>query len=296
LPAKVLRARSGDSPTSSQAADVRLRVHGRAEIGFRSKQGKTGLGTLYHDDPLRIVFPTPASGDPLTAALVTTSGGLVGGDEIDVSVDAGPGSQGLVVAQAAEKIYRSTGPDCRIDVSLHAGAESWLEWLPQETILFDGARFRRRTTIDLTGTARVLSGEILVLGRSAMGERVSHGLVRDDWQVRRDGRLIWADRFRLDDDIDVTRNHPACLGGAVAIASVIYAAEDAADLLVVARDIMESAPADVRAACTIVNSVLVARWLSADALSLRKSFAAFWAGFRHAAAGLPEALPRLWFI
>lgn len=280
----------------STDAEPRLHVYGRAEIVFVGKEQRTVLGPLYQHDPMRVVFPAPASGDPLTAALVTTSGGLVGGDEIDIKVDAGAGSQGLVVAQAAEKIYRSSGPECRIEVSLRAGADTWLEWLPQETILFDGARFRRRTRIDVAETARVLAGEILVLGRAAMGERVQHGLVQDSWDVRRDGRLLWADRFRLDGEIDVIRSQPAYLDGAVAMASAVYVANDAASLLETAREIVETVPEGVRAACTVVNGVLVARWLSGDALALRDSFAAFWAGLRDEAAGLPRSLPRLWFI
>jgi len=177
-------------------------VQGAAEIGFIRKQGETRLDHLFQHDPLRVLFPAPAPGEPPCAVLVTTSGGMVGGDHLNVSVSAGPGTTALAMAQAAEKIYRSAGEDSKIDVRLSVGQDAWLEWLPQETILFDGARMRRRTAIDLEPGARILAGEILVFGRIASGERLSQGLVREEWNVRRQGRLIWADALHLEDAMD----------------------------------------------------------------------------------------------
>ena len=180
-------------------------VHGVAEIGY----ARAGLKHLYQHDPLRVLFPAPPRGEVPTAVVVTTSGGLVGGDRLDVTATTGPGASALITAQAAEKVYRSTGADCRIDVRLGAAENSWLEWLPQETILFEGSRMRRLTRVDVKGGGRLLAGEMLVFGRHASGERLTSGLIRDAWEVRRDGRLSWADALHMDGDLQAVLSDQA---------------------------------------------------------------------------------------
>ncbi len=271
-------------------------VHGTAEIGFALKQGETRLDHLYQHDPLRVMFPTPPAGEPPCAVLVTTSGGMVGGDRLDISVTAGPETTAMAMAQAAEKVYRSAGEDSAINVRLSVAQNAWFEWLPQETILFDGARLRRRTVIDLEPGARILAGEILVFGRIASGERMRQGLVREAWELRRDGRLVWADALHLEGPMDDIFANPACFDGATAMATAVYADDDAVQYLEQARTLLSAGNDHLRCAATVINGVLVMRWLGRDAQSLRRAFGEFWTGFRHAATGLPETLPRLWII
>lgn len=257
-------------------------MHGRAEIAFADGR----LARLYQRAPLRVLFPEPATGNPPQAALVTTSGGLTGGDHLEVTVDVGEGCAATVVASAAEKVYRSSGPDVTIEVGLTVAAGGWLEFLPQETILFDGARLRRRTVLDMKGDARALAGEMLVFGRTARGERFTHGLVRDQWDVRRDGRLVWADALHVDDPSILEA--AAGFGGAVACATLVLASRD----LVHWRDLVRELTTGYQgwAGATMVNGLLVARWLDADAQRLRKSFGTAWSALR----GGP--MPRLWDI
>jgi urease accessory protein len=267
-----------------------------AEVGFVHKQGETRLDHLYQHDPMRVLFPTPSAGEPPCAVLVTTSGGLVGGDRLDISVSAGPGTTVLAMAQSAEKVYRSAAEDSRINVRLTVGRDAGLEWLPQETILFDGARLRRRTTIDMDAGGKILAGEILVFGRIASNERLTHGLLREEWRVRRDGRLVWAEALHLEGDMQDIFADPACFNGATAQATAIYADDDSGAHLELARSLIGDSDDELRAAVTVVNGVLVARWLGPDPARLRRAFGEFWAGFRFGAAGLPATLPRLWTI
>lgn len=268
---------------------------GRAEIAFAADGGKTRLSHLYHRDPLRFLFPTAPAGDCIQAALVTTSGGLVGGDRLSIDIKTLARAGAMVSPQAAEKVYRSAGPDCDIDVALTAESASWLEWLPQETILFDNARLHRVTKIDAARDARVLAGEMLVFGRIGRGERLSRGFVRDAWEVRLDGKLVWADSLLLEDDIAATIAHPAGFDGATATATVVYVAADAALHLAAARDSLGE-DAGIRTAATVVNGVLVARFVGRDAKALRATFGTFWAAFRNKVAELPAVLPRLWHV
>ena len=269
-------------------------MHGVAEMSFRRDGHVDRLAHLFQQAPLRVLFPDPPAFEPPQAALITTSGGLAGGDRLDLAVRVEDGARGMVVASAAEKIYRSTGPDTRVEIALSAQAGAWLEMLPQETIVFEGARLRRTTCLDLGHDAQALVGEMLVFGRAAKGEVLTRGLVRDAWEIRRDGRLIWADALHLDGDIAAKLNAPAGFDSAIACATLILAAPDPIRFLATARDRLEGYGG--RAGATLVNGLLVARWLDKDADRMRKSFGRVWASLRHEAAGLPERLPRLWEI
>jgi urease accessory protein len=270
-------------------------VHGVARVAYASAEGVSRLSILEQRSPLRVLFPRAAAGDPPVAALVTTSGGLVGGDRLDVGIAVGDGARLLVVAQAAEKVYRSLGSDCTVEIALDAAAGAWLEWLPQETILFEGARLRRQTALDVAGDGRALAGEMLVFGRVARGEALTYGLVRDGWTVRRDGRLVWADALHMDSsDIPYCLAAPAGFAGARACATAIYVGPDAAAFLALAR---EAVQADgVRAGATLCGPVLIARWLGAEPADVRCAFGAYWMRLRAAAGGLPARLPRLWYV
>lgn len=260
----------------------------------RAGTGATRLADLRQDAPLRLLFPRVPASEPLTACLTNTAGGLVGGDRLEVRAVAEDGAALQVMAQAAEKVYRSLGPDCVVEVALEAAAGAWLEWLPQETIVFDRARLRRRTRVALVPGARLLAGEMLVFGRTAHGEVLRHGLVRDAWEVRVGGRLAWADVLHLDGDLRAVLDHPATFAGATACATLVFhgpALEDTRDAL---RGIAAPA-AGVLRGCTLVGGLLVARWLGTDALALRDDYARAWALVRER-NGYAGRLPRLWHV
>jgi urease accessory protein len=284
----------GVMPTTIDNAQgaVHQTVHGEATLQFQHGRNGTALADVYYHDPLKILFP---HGDVPTAALITTGGGLFGGDRYAIKVDLGTQAQALVVPQAAEKVYRSKGATCHVDVHLHADVSAGLEWLPQETILFEHARLRRNTHVHAVGDARVLAGEMVVFGRLARGEHFTQGLLRDAWFVRRDGRLVWADALHMDGAVQPCLDHMAGFGGARALATAVYVAPDAAVQLDAARNLMDSAARHgVRHGATLVNGVLVCRWLADDPYAMRQAFAVFWAGFRAQTLGRVAQLPRLW--
>lgn len=289
---------SDPGPRKASAEIVALRrsaVAGESALTVRATDGVTRLAELFQRDPLSLRLPQPEPDDILEASLITTSGGVVGGDKLTVTIAAGVGTKLRVYPQAAEKIYRSLGADSRIAVSLKAEAGAWLEWLPQETILFDGARLRRDTAVEVAPGARVLAGEFLVFGRRASGERLRQGFVHDAWRLSRAGRLAWADALRLEGDLAAPLASAACLGGAGACASLVYAADDAPARLAALRDLLPPETAAARHALTAVNGVVVGRFLG-EALAVRRSYGAFWAAARAALAGLPARLPRLWHL
>jgi len=249
---------------------------------------------LEQRSPLRVLFPRTDAGEIEQAFVTNVSGGIVAGDALEIEVEAGPASHCLVGAQAAEKVYRSLGPRSRCEVQLRAGAGSWLEWLPQETIVFDAARFHRRTRMEVADGARLLAGEWLVLGRVAHGEQVSKLDLTERLEVHREGKLVWADCLRIDERGMQALAHPACLDGARALASVVYVGEDATQLVDAAREFAQAEGCETGA--SVVEGLLVVRWLAARPLDLRRALAHFWSSFRARAAGLPKRLPRIWHV
>lgn len=267
---------------------------GHLSLALARRDGATRLARLYQKTPLRAFLPRHDCGDLAVAAIANVGGGLVGGDRSTVEIELGPGAAALVTSQAAEKVYRSLGPDCRIETRLGVGDGGWLEWCPQETILFDRSRLRRSLALDLAPGARAMLGETLVLGRLASGERTARGLIHDRIEIRAGGRLLWRDVLRLAGDFAPSVEAPAGLARARAVTTFAYAGPDAPERLDLARELLPDTP--IRAGATVVNGVLVARLLGEDPLALRGALASFWARFRAAVAGLPPVLPRLWHV
>ena len=273
-------------------------TEGIAEIGFRRSDGRTRLAHLYQRDALRVLFPTPAAGDPTLAVIVTTSGGLVAGDRLEIAVSAGAGAAAHITASAAEKIYRSTGRTTVIRQALSLAADATLEFLPPETILFDGARLQRETIINLAPGSAFLGGDIVVFGRRAREEHFTSGLLREVWELRRDGDLVWGDSLHLEDDVGRIIDDPACFDGAAAFATMILSpARKVGSLLDCARVVLSAgATTGLRAGATAVSGLVIARWLAADAAVLRRAYADLACHFRSAALGLPPRLPRVWHV
>ena len=182
--------------------------------------GRTRIDRLYQEGAAKIRMPRTLA-DPLEAVLINTAGGLTGGDRLDWSVSVGAGAAATVTTQTCEKIYRASSGTAEVGCSMTVGAGGRLAWLPQETIVFDNAAFRRRIEIDLAPGAEALIVEATVFGRRAMGETVSQARFADRWRVRRDGRLVHAEDFALGPNAARQLAATAALGEATCMATVL---------------------------------------------------------------------------
>ncbi len=269
------------------ATALRLqRASGESRVAFAVRDGTTRLTDLYQRDPCRILFPDPEPGDPPQAVLVTTSGGIAGGDVLKMAVEVGAGGHAVVATQAAEKIYRAAhlSDPSTIEVALDVGAGATLDWLPQETIVFEGARLKRRTVADVAPGGSLLACEMVVLGRAASGERFTGGLLLDAWSVRRAGPLAWTDTLRVEGETPTG----AGFGAANALATVIGVWDAPQPFFEKARGLLEGADR-VRAGVTLVNGVMVARLLG-EATEVRAATMGFLRDFRGC------RLPRVWHV
>lgn len=207
---------------------VERRGQGRLRVEARALDGRTVRGRIEEEGFARVRFPRSGRrGRALEAVMINTGGGLAGGDASQSCLVAGRDAQLVVTTQAAEKIYRSDGATSRIEVELVAEGSASLHWLPQSTIVFDGARVERSIVAEVAPDARLLLVEPVILGRTARGERLSYGSLRDRWRVRRGGRLIYADGLQLDGDIAATLDRRATAGGWAAFATLLLVAPDA---------------------------------------------------------------------
>jgi urease accessory protein len=271
------------------------RVDGEARIAFRrGPHGRAVLTDLYQRAPCRVLFPTTEADEPAQSVLLTTSGGLTGGDRTRVEVAIGRDTQATVTTQAAERIYRAlpTDGDAIVQVAMRIDEGAWAEWLAQETIVFEGSRLRRLFTADVATTGRLLAVESLVFGRTAMGERFDTGLLHDAWRISRDGKLVWADALHLEGDVRSLRTAPFGFGTSVACATVLYVGPDAPQQLGEARRILGAC--DCQRGATSLDGIMVARIMADDAVGLRATVMSLIAGIRQAAASLPARLPRVW--
>lgn len=278
-----------DGLFDEQAAPARQRSQGRVLLraGPAGGTGATRTLDLAESGPLRLRFPRGA--DALEAVLVNTAGGIACGDRFAVSLDLTARADLVLTTTAAEKIYRSDGPVSRIENRVRLGAGARLAWLPQETIFYDSARVRRRFEADLAPDAGLLIVEIVVFGRAARGERIARGLFEDVWRVRRDGRLTYADGFRLEGPIGDLLARPAIGGGARACATLLDFSPGAEARLEEVRARLEAAAAPgIEAAASAWNGHLAVRALAPTVGPLRGLIARFLTGYRAA------PMPRVW--
>jgi urease accessory protein len=261
------------------------RAIGRIALSVAADADRSRRQRVHEEGALRVRFPNVSNRDALEAVIVNTAGGMAGGDRFDLDIAVGSGAKLTITTAAAEKIYRSLGPDTEIRVKLGIGSGGTLGWLPQETILFDQIRLRRSIEADLAPDASLLLAEGVVFGRSAMGETLAHGHFFDRWRVRRDGALIFAESLRLDDAIAEQLRQRAVAGGAVAIASVLKIPGDE-EVVAAVRAKEKNFAGEVGVSAW--NGLALARLVAPDGAALHRDLIAVLTAF----GNMP--LPRLW--
>jgi len=250
-------------PESPVPAPQRARGVGRLTV--RQDDGATRLVELFQEGSAKLRLPRVRS-DAVEAVMINSGGGMTGGDRFSWTVDVGAGAAAVLTTQACEKVYRAESGEARVAARLTVGAGGRLDWLPQETILFDRSALARTIAADLAGDARLLLVESVVLGRRAMGETLTRAAFHDRWRIRRDGRLIFADDLKLDGDLPARIASAPLLGGGGAFATLLLAAPDAEASLEAVR----AAIGDLGGASAF-NGKLVARIAAPDGLTLRRA-------------------------
>lgn len=272
-----------DAATGLSGIFARNRAHGLIDLSVRVRGGRTRRERVVEEGSLRIRLPDVFSPES-EAVILNTAGGIAGGDDFSIAIDAGPGASLAVISAAAEKVYRAIDAASRMTVRLSVAADAALRWLPQETILFDGARLHRSIEVDVAAGGSLVMAESTVFGRSAMDETMRQGEVIDRWRIRQDGRLIFADTLRLGGDVAALLARPAAGDGATALATIVIAPADDA-LAQRARDSLADCTSE--AGISAWNGIAVIRLCGTNAAHLRRDVVSV-------LNQLCGTLPRLW--
>jgi urease accessory protein len=260
-----------------------IRAKGRIAARFAPTPRGTRALQLAETGGYRMMFPRA---DGCEAMILNTAGGTAGGDGLDVDLTLEADAAVVVSTQSAEKIYRAQGDPARASIRIALGRGARLCWLPQETILFNGAGLERRIEADLAPGATLTICEMTVFGRAAMGEQPTAIRLDDRWRFRREGRLVHVAATRLDGDAAAILAGRALGGGARGVATLLRLAEDGADLCDALRDALEGSGVDWGVSAW--NGMVAVRLAGRDAAMVRRALIA-------ALAAVPDAeLPRVW--
>ena len=244
----------------------RQRANGALSATFGRTGERTEPERLFETGGLRWRFPRAAG--PCQAAIVNVGGGVAGGDVYRFALALRCDAEVEATTVAAEKVYRSEGPSARIETRVTLERRARLLWLPQETILFDGARLERRLRFDLDQESSLLAVDSVVFGRLAMGETLIDASLSDSWRVFRHGRLVYADETRIV-NAGAALERKAVGAGARAVAMILAAAPNAEARLPALRAAFEAQGADVEAGASCFDGLIVARLLSPRPARLR---------------------------
>ena len=272
------------APLGEKAATRHQRAEGVGRVSAQLHGTTTRLKELYQDGSAKIRLPRPAS-EALEAVLMNTAGGLTGGDRFEWTVEAGPGAAISVTTPACERVYKSASGPAVVHNHLVIGTGGHIDWLPQETILFEQSRLNRRLDAELAEGATLTALEAVLLGREAMGEAARSALLDDHWRISRGGKLVHAEANRLSAS-DLERDALSMLAGNNAFATLVHIADNAEMRLAGVRSLI---PTEARAAASAVGERLVVRILAPSGLALRRLITPL---LMELSTG--RALPRLW--
>lgn len=264
-------------------------------VEYALRDGKTTLVGRRHSGPLQVQKSLYPEGSGICHTLVLhPPGGIAGGDHLDIRADLAAGCHALITTPGAAKWYRSGGDKAHQEIKLTVADSACLEWLPQETILFDGALAQMHTLIDLHGNSTYLGWEITCLGRTASGENFLEGTWRQRTAVSCNGSLLWEENGMLYGN-DPLLKSPIGLAGHPVTATFLAVGKDVGeDLLEACRQVNIVDGNSDRCGITLFPQLLVARYLGDSTERARHYFTALWQLLRPCFAGVVASPPRIW--
>lgn len=269
--------------------------HAELDLGFARRADQTILSQRRHRGPLRVQKALYPEGDEVCQAIVLhPPSGIAGGDQLHIAAQVGAQAHAQLTTPGAGKWYRSSGAPAAQFLDFRLAAGSILEWLPQETIVFDGAQSRMETRVELAADSRYLGWEILCLGRRAAGESFINGQLALHTRIEREGRPLWLERGQIAGADAMLASAAGWSGASVGatLLATLPAGFDVAPLVDACRGLL---PADgAEHGVSALPGLLVARYLGHHSEAARHWFITLWQLLRPALLGRPALLPRIW--
>lgn len=283
-----------DSPMHPADALLPTAWHARLALGFERSDAKTILARREHHGPLRIQKPLYPEGPELCHGIVLhPPAGIVGGDRLEIGIDVGNAAQSLLTTPGAGKWYRSAGAVAEQFVTIKVGAGGTAEWLPQESIVFDGAQAHMRTNVELAEGARFIGIETICFGRRASGESFDRGNLRLATDIRLAGKPLWRERGNIAGGSALMAS-PVGLAGYSVCSTVLAAGVDVDAETLAACRAAASAEAGAQWGVSALPQAFVGRHLGHSAEAARAWFVALWHALRPAFVGRAADVPRIW--
>jgi urease accessory protein len=259
------------------------------KLGYVRTHQKTILAERQRKGPLAVQRMLHPEGDVCHTYLLHPPGGVAGGDTLDISVDVAAHASALVTTPGATKFYHSIGPQASLYQTLTVN-DGCLEWLPQENILFPGAVASLETHVILNGDAKFTGWEITCLGRPVIDESFSTGSLRSRLKIERDGRLLLVDSLQVSSEQDLYSS--AGLRGKPVTGTCAITVNESIPLDEL-RSIQDP-DSSHELGITIVDGLLVARYLGDSTEQARKLFTRIWQSTRPFVSSRPACTPRIW--
>ncbi|MDQ2963879.1 MAG: urease accessory protein UreD [Pseudomonadota bacterium] len=266
--------------------------HGELSLAFERRGSRTVLARRRHRGPLVVQKPLYPEGDAVCQNIVVhPPAGIVGGDRLTLDVTVDSGAHAQLTTPGAAKWYRSAGAPAQQRLTFAVGAHALLEWLPQESIVFDGAIAELQTRVALRDDAVFIGWEIVCLGRRLAGEEFRHGRLRQEVVVLRDDVRQWTERAFVGGgarllNAQVGLNREPIFGTFLAAAPQVPE-----HLVALCRQVNCE---DGESAVTRLPGLLLARYRGASAEAALHYFAALWGRARPALAKREAVTPRIW--
>ncbi|HOP16279.1 MAG: urease accessory protein UreD [Chromatiaceae bacterium] len=259
------------------------------QLGFRQQARRTVLAERRRLGPLAVQRPFYPEGGVCHVYLLHPPGGVVGGDALDIDVRVGKGAQALITTPGATKFYRSSGALARQDQRLVVDPGASLEWLPQENIFFPGAQVELHTRVELQGDARLALWEIHCLGRPSISEAFDCGRIDSRTAIARNGVPLILDRLRVSTD---NRSRLSLMAG-LPVGGTLYLSHAGEGDVEACRDLLLVEGPDY-AGATLIDDMLVVRYLGGSTERARSLFHAVWHHLRPNTLGRDASVPRIW--
>lgn len=262
------------------------RASGRGELAVKSRDHGTHIKRLHQAGCAKILLPRTHN-ENLEAVLINTAGGLTGGDRVQWHIDCASNTRLVVTTQACERVYRALDGSAQVKTRIKVEENAHLWWLPQETILFEGARLERHLDVQLAKNARLTAVEVVLLGRQAMNEEARDVRLDDQWRISRDNQVFHAEATRLT-GAKTERDALCALGNHPAFATLVHIAPDA-------EEGAHKIPAELRKSSHVGVSALpgrmIVRAIAPSGLAMRRLIAPLLNQLSPTGA-----LPRVWSL
>ncbi len=261
------------------------------QLAFEHAGSRTILGRCRHYGPLRVQRAFYPEGNLAHIYILHPPGGVVGGDQLNIELDIHSGAQALCTTPGSGKFYLSAGSWAILDQHLQIAAGASLEWLPQENILFAGARLHARTRIELEDDAVFIGWDVTCLGRPSSHERFEHGAFDSRLEFYHNQELLLVENQRILDPQDL--DAAAGLRGQPVQATLLAFPCDDSHLESARRQLAMQGPSSLMG-ITLIDGLLVVRALGVSSEILKKQMTSVWRALRPMLLGRPAVLPRIW--